>query len=116
MPVPGRAGAATAELSNWDFIFGLRGRFAFGAQKTWFVPYYVDLGTGDSDFTWQGIAGLGYAFEWCEITAVWRYLYYDLPSDTPIQEMNFSGPAAGITFQMVKDIIPTSFSRTGDEI
>jgi len=99
IPAPGRTGAATAELSNWDFIFGLRGRFAFGAQKAWFVPYYVDLGAGESDFTWQGIAGLGYAFKWCEISAVWRYLYYDLSSDKPIKDMNFSGPAAGITFR-----------------
>jgi hypothetical protein len=99
IPAPGRQGAATAELSNWDVIFGLKGRFAFGAQKAWFVPYYVDLGAGDSDFTWQGIAGLGYAFKWCEVTAVWRYLYYDLSSDKPIRDMNFSGPAAGITFR-----------------
>lgn len=99
IPAPGRQGAAMAELSNWDFILGLRGRLAFGAQKIWFVPYYFDLGAGDSDFTWQGIAGLGYAFKWCEVTAVWRYLYYDLPSDKPIRDMNFSGPAIGITFR-----------------
>ncbi len=99
IPAPGRAGAATVELSNWDFIVGLRGRFAFGSQNTWFVPYYLDLGAGDSDFTWQGIAGLGYAFKWCEVTAVWRHLYYDLPSDKPIKDMAFSGPAIGATFR-----------------
>jgi hypothetical protein len=99
IPAPGRNGAATAELSNWDVILGLKGRFAFGAQKAWFVPYYLDLGAGDSDFTWQGIAGLGYAFKWCEVTAVWRYLYYDLSSDKPIRDMDFSGPAVGVTFR-----------------
>ncbi|MGD9309967.1 MAG: hypothetical protein PVG51_12540 [Desulfosarcina sp.] len=99
IPASGRVGDASAALSNWDFILGLRGRFAFGTQKTWFVPYYFDLGAGDSDFTWQGIAGLGYAFKWCEVTAVWRYLYYDLSSDKPIKDMDFSGPAAGITFR-----------------
>ena len=97
--VPDRTGGATAGLSNWDVIFGVKGRFAFGPQKAWFVPYYLDLGTGDADLTWQGIAGLGYAFKWCEVTALWRYLYYDLPSDQPIQDMDFSGPAAGITFR-----------------
>ena len=99
IPIPDRTGAATAKLSNWDAIVGARGRFAFGDQKAWFVPFYVDLGAGDSDFTWQGIAGLGYAFKWCEITAVWRYLYYDLSSDKPIKDMNFSGPAIGATFR-----------------
>ncbi|MBC2709817.1 MAG: hypothetical protein HGJ94_02015 [Desulfosarcina sp.] len=99
IPVPDRTGAAKASLSNWDLIFGARGRFAFGAQHAWFVPYYFDLGAGDSDFTWQGVAGLGYAFHWGEVTAVWRYLYYDLSSDKPIKDMDFSGPAVGYTFR-----------------
>ena len=97
--VPDRTGAAEASLTNWDALIGLRGRFAFGAQNAWFVPYYLDVGAGDSDFTWQGIAGLGYAFHWGEIAAVWRYLYYDLSSDKPIKDMNFSGPAIGFTFR-----------------
>ena len=99
IPISDRAGAATAEVSNWDAIVGARGRFAFGTQKAWFVPYHVDLGAGDSDFTWQGIAGLGYAFHWGEVVAAWRYLDYDLSSDKPIKDMNFSGPAIGVTFR-----------------
>ncbi len=62
IPVLDRTGAATADLANWDAVIGARGRFAFGAKKTWFVPYYLDVGAGESDFTWQGAAGLGYAF------------------------------------------------------
>lgn len=98
IPIPDRTGTATADLANWDAIIGARGRFAFGAQQAWFVPFYLDLGAGDSDFTWQGIVGLGYAFHWGEIAAVWRYLDYDL-SDTPIKDMNMSGPAIGCTFR-----------------
>jgi hypothetical protein len=99
IPVPDRTGAAETSLTNWDALIGLRGRFAFGAQNSWFIPYYLDAGTGDSDFTWQGIAGLGYAFRWCEVVATWRYLYYDLPSGKAIDDMNFSGPAIGVTFR-----------------
>jgi len=99
VPIPDRTGNVNTSLSNWDAILGVRGRFAFGAQQSWFIPYYFDLGAGESDFTWQGIAGLGYAFKWCEITAIWRYLYYDLPSDKPIKDMNFNGPAVGLTFR-----------------
>ncbi len=99
IPAPGRSGTAKASLSNWDAIIGVRGRFAFGAQKAWFVPYYLDVGTGDSDLTWQGIAGMGYAFRWFEVAAVWRYLYYDLPSGKAINDMSFSGPAIGMTFR-----------------
>lgn len=99
IPVPDRAGAAKAELGNWDAIIGLRGRFAFGARNAWFVPYYLDVGTGESDFTFQGVAGLGYAFKWVDVVAVWRYLYYDLPSGKAINDINFSGPAVGVTFR-----------------
>lgn len=99
IPILDRSGAVTAGLTNWDLIFGVRGRFAFGSRHAWFLPYYIDLGAGESDFTWQGAAGLGYAFRWGEITALWRYLYYDLPSDKPIKDMNFSGPGVGFTFR-----------------
>jgi hypothetical protein len=99
IPIPGRTGSAEVSLTNWDALIGLRGRFAFGAQNAWFVPYYFDVGAGDSDFTWQGIAGLGYAFHWGEIAAVWRYLSYDLPSGSAIDDMSFSGPAIGVTFR-----------------
>lgn len=99
-PIPiGRTGAAKTELSNWDAIVGVTGRAMLGAKQAWFVPYYFDIGTGESDFTWQGLTGIGYAFSWGEITAAWRYLYYDLSSDKPIKDMSFSGPAVGITFR-----------------
>jgi len=99
IPVPDRTGSAKTSLTNWDALIGVRGRYAFGAQKAWFVPYHLDVGTGDSDLTWQGIVGLGYAFRWCEVAAVWRHLYYDLSSDKAIDDMSFSGPAAGVTFR-----------------
>jgi hypothetical protein len=99
IPVPDRTGAAEADLKNWDALIGLRGRFAFAAQNAWFVPYYFDVGAGDSDLTWQGVAGLGYAFHWGEIEAAWRYLYYELPSGKEIEDMSFSGPVIGVTFR-----------------
>jgi hypothetical protein len=99
IPAPGRRGAANAELSHWDALIGARGKFAFGAQNAWFVPYYFDVGAGESDFTWQGIAGIGYAFRWGEIAAAWRYLYYNLPSGKAIDDMSFSGPVIGVTFR-----------------
>ena len=97
--VPDRTGAAEAGVTNWDALIGVKGRFAFGAQKAWFVPYYLDVGTGDSDFTWQGLTGIGYAFRWGDVVAAWRYLYYDLPSGKAIKDMSFSGPAIGVTFR-----------------
>jgi hypothetical protein len=99
IPLPGRAGNSKVELSNWDAIVGVTGRFTFGAKNTWFIPYYLDLGTGESDFTWQGLTGIGYAFSWGDITAAWRYLYYDMPSDDAIKDLSINGPVIGVTFR-----------------
>jgi hypothetical protein len=98
IPLPGREGSGKAKLSNWDFIIGLRGRFGLG-QSAWYVPYYLDIGAGDSDFTWQAAAGLGYAFNWGEVVGVWRVLDYELETGSAIAEMGFSGPAIGATFR-----------------
>ncbi|HEY3179899.1 MAG TPA: hypothetical protein VGL25_13565 [Casimicrobiaceae bacterium] len=95
---PGRQGSADAKLNNWDGVAGVKGRLNFGANREWFVPYYVGVGTGDSDLTWQGIAGIGYAFKWGEIIAAWRYLKYDFKSSQKLENLTFNGPAVGVAF------------------
>lgn len=99
LPLPGRSGSAHAGSTQWDAIVGLKGRASFGAEHSWYVPYYFDVGAGDSDLTWQAMAGLGYAFDSIEVVGVWRYLDYDLGKSTPIQSISFNGPALGVTFR-----------------
>jgi hypothetical protein len=96
---PARQGSNEQSINNWDGIIGLKGRLNFGAAREWFIPYYVDVGTGASHFTWQGMAGLGYAFRWGEVIAVWRYLAYDFNSGKAIESLNFNGPALGAAFR-----------------
>ena len=95
---PGRTGNSDAKITNWDAIVGVKGRLAFGNNREWFVPYYVDVGTGDSDLTWQAIGGIGYAFSWGEVLAAWRYIDYKFNGDK-IQDINFNGPAVGVAFR-----------------
>jgi len=97
--VEGRAGSSSAEETQWDAIVGVKGRWTFGAERQWYVPYYLDVGTGDSDLTWQGMAGVGYSFDSIGVTGVWRYLDYDLGGSTPIKSIDFNGPALGVTFR-----------------
>jgi hypothetical protein len=98
IPTAGRSGRSEAKLSNWDAIVGVKGRFAFGEDRKWFVPYYVDFGTGESDLTFQAMGGLGYSFGWGEIVGAWRYLDYDMKSGKNIESMTFSGPAIAAVF------------------
>ncbi len=97
-PLIDASGKSNVSQTNWDGIVGIRGRAEFGDDHKWFVPYYLDIGTGDSDLTWQAIAGVGYSFGWGDILGVWRYLDYNLSNSAPIQNTDFSGPALGVTF------------------
>jgi hypothetical protein len=97
LPLPGRDSKSEAGNDLWDAIIGVRGQINFGTNRAWFVPYYLDVGTGDSDSTLQATAGLGYAFSWGEIKAEWRYLDYEL--DAPIESLTTSGPQIGATFR-----------------
>jgi hypothetical protein len=99
IPLPGRQGNVSDKANNWDAIVGVKGRVALGSQGEWFIPYYVDVGTGQSDLTWQAIAGLGYSFKWGDILATWRYLDYNLKSGSAIETLSFNGPAIGVGFR-----------------
>ncbi len=63
------------------------------------MPYHVDVGTGESSFTWQAMVGLGFSFGPVDVLGVRRYLDYDLGDGTPIQSIDFNGPAVGVTFR-----------------
>ncbi len=96
---PTRAGSRTVKETNWDAIIGVKGRAKFGANREWFVPYYVDIGTGDSDFTWQGSAGIGYAYPWGEVIATWRYLDYKFKTSSKVNDLTVNGPVLGVAFR-----------------
>jgi hypothetical protein len=96
---PGQTGGSDAKVDNWDGIVGVKGRWNFGSSREWFVPYYVDIGTGDSDFTWQGSTGVGYAFSWGEVVATWRYLDYNFKSGQKLDNLTFNGPMVGVAFR-----------------
>jgi hypothetical protein len=93
---PPLTGNRSTSVDQWDAIVGIRGQFNLGAHGKWAVPYHFDMGTGDSDLTWQAVLGVSYSFGWGDIGVAWRYLDYDLGSGGAIEDMNFSGPAAGL--------------------
>ena len=93
---PPPTGNRSASTDQWDAILGLRGQFNLGADGKWAVPYHLDIGTGDSDLTWQAVLGISYSFGWGDMGVAWRYLDYDLGSGTAIRDLNFSGPALGL--------------------
>lgn len=99
VPVLNRVGQSEARISNWDAIVGFKGRMTFGEGNRWFVPYYVDIGTGESELTWQAMGGLGYTFKWGDVVAAWRYIDYQMKGGKNIESMTFSGPAVAAVFR-----------------
>jgi hypothetical protein len=93
-----QAGHLSQSLELWDVIVGTRGRFVFGNGK-WFVPFHLDVGTGDSDLTWQLFAGVGYSFSWGDVLVAHRHLEYDQSEGGLLQGMSLSGPAIGVSFR-----------------
>jgi hypothetical protein len=99
VPLPDRTGSSITGLSNWDAIIGLKGRLALGGDGKWFAPYYADIGTGESDLTWQVMGGVGYSFNWGDVVAAWRYMDYDMKSSDAVQSLNLNGPAISAAFR-----------------
>jgi hypothetical protein len=99
LPVLDRTGSSTAKATQWDAIAGVKGRWTFGADRQWYVPFYIDVGAGESDLTWQAMTGLGYSFNSIDVTGAWRYLDYDFGDSAPIKSIDFNGPAVGFSFR-----------------
>ena len=93
-----RSGSVSQTVTLWDGIVGVRGTVGLGSGK-WAIPYYLDVGTGSSTFTWQGVAGIEYRFSWGDLQLLYRYLYYDMKSDKMLQSVSFQGPAFGVNFR-----------------
>jgi hypothetical protein len=93
-----RTGSISEREDLWDGIIGVKGRVWLG-KSNWSIPYYLDVGTGSSSLTWQGMLGIAYSYKWFGATLVYRHLYYDMKGDKLIQDMRFSGPALGVNFR-----------------
>jgi hypothetical protein len=71
----------------------------FGKGERWFVPYYLDVGTGESSLTWQAMAGVGYAFGGGSVICAWRHIDYDMESGNTIESVTFDGPGVAVAFR-----------------
>ena len=93
-----RQQSATSESESLlDGIVGVRG--AIKLSEHWYLPYYADIGTGQSDLTWQLLGGVGYRFGWGDIKLVYRHLAYEMDGDKHLEDLTVSGPLLGVGFR-----------------
>lgn len=81
----------------WDGIVGVKGRF--GINERWFIPYYADLGAGETDYTWQLSGGIGYSFGWGDVVLDYRHLQYGQSRDNLILKLALSGGRLGFVYR-----------------
>lgn len=84
-----------------DAFVAVNGRYAFGNGDRWSLRYYADIGTGESDMTWQALLGLGYGFSWGDLFVDYRHLDYDFGDVSGLDDLtiSLSGPTFGATFR-----------------
>ncbi len=87
---------ASDSRSNWDAVIGVKGDLDL--VQNWYLYGYLDIGTGDSDLTWQGAAGIGYRFKWFSVNLDYRYLTWDFDDNMAVDDLNISGPGLGFRF------------------
>ena len=80
----------------WDGVVGIRG--FYNLTDRWFVPYRVDVGTGDTDYTWHVLAGIGYKFDSFKMLAGYRHLEWEFEDDAALKDLQVSGPIVGAIF------------------
>jgi hypothetical protein len=97
--IPGRDGTKQVDESVWDGIVGVKGRYHFGDDRRWFVPFYLDVGTGQSQLTYQLSGGIGYTYRWGSIFATWRYLEADSQSGKTLDNISMSGPLLAVSWR-----------------
>lgn len=96
-PAPG---SISDSGSVWDGIVGVRG--TYDLNEKWYLPFHLDVGTGDTDLTWQAFAGVGYKYENFDLIAGYRYLDYNFDDgDTGggiFNDLSLDGPMISINF------------------
>ncbi len=97
-----RGGSVIATSGDlWDGIIGVKGTYVL--NEKWFMPFQADIGTGDTDVTWQVFAGIGYKYENFDLIAGYRYLEWSFEDNNPggdvFNDLSFSGPMFGAKFR-----------------
>ncbi|MBS0639238.1 MAG: hypothetical protein U1E70_10500 [Acetobacteraceae bacterium] len=86
-----RTGSLTSARTLFTGIGGLAARINIPDSK-FYVPFYVDAGSGGVPFTWQIYSGIGYAAaSWVDLSAGYRYLSFQDGSANGVRNLSLGG-------------------------
>jgi hypothetical protein len=78
-------------MNLWDGIAGIRGSVNLG-RGGFFIPYYLDVGAGSSNLTWQVASGIGYRTGPFSFSAQYRYLAFEQGKNAVVGRLSLGGP------------------------
>jgi hypothetical protein len=88
------------DASVYNGVVGFRGNVQL--NQNWHVPFYYDVGKGDSELTYQAFAGVGYKFSSFELQAGYRYMKFKFDDDDEfgdvLNNLVIKGPIIGAKF------------------
>ena len=91
---------ANEDGDNLNGIVGFRGDYQL--NKDWHLPFYYDVGKGDSDLTYQAFAGINYKYSSFDLAAGYRYLKFKFDNDedfgNTLNHLIIKGPVIGAKF------------------
>lgn len=79
-----------------DGIVAVRGRTDI--TDSWYLTYLADVGTGQSDLTWQALGTINYSFGVVSLAAGYRYLKWNFDDEYPLANLDVQGPLLGLRF------------------
>lgn len=86
--------------STTDGIVGFRGSILL--NKDWYLPFYYDIGKGDSELTYQVYAGINYKYSSFDVGAGYRYLKFKFDDgedfSNVLNHLIIQGPMIGAKF------------------
>lgn len=83
-------------VEGWDGIVGVQGKVFL--KERWYLPFYGDVGSGDSDLTWTVFAGVGYTFSKANMIVGYRHLRFNFDDDASLDHLYITGPIVGFEY------------------
>ncbi len=100
MPLTTTESSGSSSGDAWNGIVGVRGKFHLPGK--WSVPYFFDVGTGDTDLTWQAFTAIAYKFDRVGLSLGYRHLEWQFDEGDAggdlIDKLYISGPMIGIKY------------------
>jgi hypothetical protein len=89
------------EWTNWDGLVGVKG--TTNLNDRWYISYLADVGTGDTDLTYQLWGGLNYRLSDFTVVGGYRYFKWEFSDSSKhagnvAEDQTLKGPFLGLKF------------------